>query len=408
MKKTLCFFLTVLFLLFSAFCESDNWTCPSCGTSSSGNFCSNCGTKKPEVKNDGWTCPSCGTISNGNFCSSCGAKKPENNSDADGIAFENIPVTIHIDFDENAMFSTYAVEMYIDDTFIVKMDHGKNYDGELEVAPGEHNVLFCKAGSTKVTGTCSFEITEPSAFSCNIHANNDKVTISKVKLVASEGPTVIEVNGRTELDLTIDFRRNAAFSTYDVDLFCDDVFITTMPHGEGFHGVLLVSEGIHTLKFNEHGNSSKNGKAEFSVNGKTSFSCHIEATRNGVIISDKRLNDSDSNNLVNKSDYIKACETVQYEKVERNPENYKGKRIKVSGTVIQVIEGDSGSVTMRVSDANGDIWYITYKRADAESRILEDDRITIYGECRGTVSYTTIFGGSVTIPGINALFIDIK
>ena len=56
----------------------DAWTCPGCGTSATGKFCPECGTKKPEpVVVTGWTCPSCGTINKGKFCAECGAKKPE-------------------------------------------------------------------------------------------------------------------------------------------------------------------------------------------------------------------------------------------------------------------------------------------------------------------------------------------
>lgn len=53
----------------------DTWDC-SCGqTGIAGNFCSNCGAKKP-VKLIGWNC-SCGqTGITGNFCSNCGSKKP--------------------------------------------------------------------------------------------------------------------------------------------------------------------------------------------------------------------------------------------------------------------------------------------------------------------------------------------
>ena len=49
----------------------DTWTC-GCGTQNSGNFCSNCGSKKPETT---WTC-SCGSVNKGNFCSNCGNKRP--------------------------------------------------------------------------------------------------------------------------------------------------------------------------------------------------------------------------------------------------------------------------------------------------------------------------------------------
>ena len=49
------------------------WDC-ACGQKGiTGNFCPECGAKRPETS--GWTC-SCGTVNQGKFCTSCGAKKP--------------------------------------------------------------------------------------------------------------------------------------------------------------------------------------------------------------------------------------------------------------------------------------------------------------------------------------------
>ncbi|MBO4878632.1 MAG: SPFH domain-containing protein [Clostridia bacterium] len=53
---------------------ANGWTC-GCGTVATGNFCPNCGAKKPEDKPT-WTCE-CGSVNTGNFCPNCGAKKPE-------------------------------------------------------------------------------------------------------------------------------------------------------------------------------------------------------------------------------------------------------------------------------------------------------------------------------------------
>ena len=52
---------------------SNTWNCPQCGTVNTGNFCNNCGTKKPSAS---WTCPQCGTVNEGNFCNNCGTKRP--------------------------------------------------------------------------------------------------------------------------------------------------------------------------------------------------------------------------------------------------------------------------------------------------------------------------------------------
>ncbi len=51
---------------------ANGWKC-SCGATNTGNFCANCGSKKPAE--DGWIC-SCGAFNKGNFCSNCGSKKP--------------------------------------------------------------------------------------------------------------------------------------------------------------------------------------------------------------------------------------------------------------------------------------------------------------------------------------------
>ena len=52
----------------------DSWKCV-CGATATGKFCPECGSPKPAVADDGWTC-SCGSVNKGKFCSECGAKKP--------------------------------------------------------------------------------------------------------------------------------------------------------------------------------------------------------------------------------------------------------------------------------------------------------------------------------------------
>jgi membrane protease subunit (stomatin/prohibitin family) len=49
----------------------NSWTC-SCGSVNTGNFCSQCGNKKPAGP---WTCE-CGAANTGKFCSECGKSKP--------------------------------------------------------------------------------------------------------------------------------------------------------------------------------------------------------------------------------------------------------------------------------------------------------------------------------------------
>lgn len=53
----------------------NSWKC-TCGHVNTGNFCMECGSKKPLPSSaNGWTC-SCGTVNQGKFCMNCGTKKP--------------------------------------------------------------------------------------------------------------------------------------------------------------------------------------------------------------------------------------------------------------------------------------------------------------------------------------------
>ena len=52
--------------------QPGSWTC-SCGAVNTGNFCPNCGAKRPD--NGPWTC-SCGSANTGKFCPNCGKPRP--------------------------------------------------------------------------------------------------------------------------------------------------------------------------------------------------------------------------------------------------------------------------------------------------------------------------------------------
>lgn len=112
--------------------------------------------------------------------------------------------------------------------------------------------------------------------------------------------------------------------------------------------------------------------------------------------------------------YKEQCKEYTYEEIARNPENVKGEYAKLIGEVIQVLE--SGNiVTLRVDitkDKYGyysDTVYVTYTRkSDGEDRILEDDIITIYGKLAGMETYTAVLGQEVSLPKINAEYIEIQ
>lgn len=98
----------------------------------------------------------------------------------------------------------------------------------------------------------------------------------------------------------------------------------------------------------------------------------------------------------------KGYETgITYDQLARTPDDYKGKKVKFSGKVLQVVEGDEEiQIRLAVNQDYDTILYCGYDPSIVSSRVLEDDVITIYGTSLGLYSYTSTMGGKITIPSI--------
>ena len=90
-----------------------------------------------------------------------------------------------------------------------------------------------------------------------------------------------------------------------------------------------------------------------------------------------------------------ACEKISYDDLARDTEKYVGKRVTLTGEVIQVLERGN-NVTMRVNVTKKgtsqfaywtDTVLVTYARSPNESRILENDIIQLWGTVKGRTTY---------------------
>lgn len=98
---------------------------------------------------------------------------------------------------------------------------------------------------------------------------------------------------------------------------------------------------------------------------------------------------------------------ITYDQLARTPDEYKTKKVKFSGKVVQVIEGDtSNQIRLAVNNDYDKIILAEYPTNIVSSRILDDDKITIYGTSVGTISYKSTLGGTITIPGVYVDKID--
>lgn len=92
---------------------------------------------------------------------------------------------------------------------------------------------------------------------------------------------------------------------------------------------------------------------------------------------------------------------ITYEQLARTPDDFEGEKVKFTGKVVQLIEGDSSnSIRFAVDSDYGDMLYCEYDKSIVSSRILENDIITIYGTSYGLYSYQSTIGGKITIPAV--------
>ena len=123
--------------------------------------------------------------------------------------------------------------------------------------------------------------------------------------------------------------------------------------------------------------------------------------------------DAETARLVEKkANYAAECETVVYNDVARNPDAYTGHKVQISGQVVQVSEDllnlfNTNTVTLRI-ETSGGTWMVNYQRTEGESRILEGDHITCYGECKGVETYISVLGSTVTVPSMRLKYFDLN
>lgn len=104
----------------------------------------------------------------------------------------------------------------------------------------------------------------------------------------------------------------------------------------------------------------------------------------------------------------KGYETgITYDQLARSPDDHDGGKIKFSGKVVQVMEGD-GETQIRIAVNNNydTILYGVYDSSLVDSRILEDDMITVMGLSAGLLSYESTMGGKITIPSMLILQVE--
>ena len=109
------------------------------------------------------------------------------------------------------------------------------------------------------------------------------------------------------------------------------------------------------------------------------------------------------------TDLSEYATDITYDNLARTPDDYIGKAVSFKGDVVQLLEGD-GENDLRVA-INGDydqMVYFVYDPNVIDTRVLEDDTITMYGIYYGIYSYESTMGTTISIPLILGNYVEIN
>ena len=96
-----------------------------------------------------------------------------------------------------------------------------------------------------------------------------------------------------------------------------------------------------------------------------------------------------------------------YDQLARNPDTYKGQKMKFTGKVLEAGNDDDICYARIELNSNIDtVLFVTYKSDLLGYRLLDDDNITVYGTSLGVYSYKSVGAGTITIPWLNADMIE--
>lgn len=155
------------------------------------------------------------------------------------------------------------------------------------------------------------------------------------------------------------------------------------------------------------------GSADGDYGGKTESAIKLFQEEAGLTASG--IADEQTQSALYADDAPKATVylDLDYVALSRDPDKYVTNSYKFNGKVLQVMEDEyegSTIVAMRVATKGNydNVVYVIYVRGEGESRILEDDRITIYARSTGLYTYETVMGSEISIPGFLAEIVNLQ
>jgi hypothetical protein len=165
-------------------------------------------------------------------------------------------------------------------------------------------------------------------------------------------------------------------------IMCNGQQVGVVPANGNFCPTVNINEGENVITFN--------------VTDKEGKSYEKKVTLTGVL----------------SADTYKAVSPPlpAYAELKKNADGYTGRRCKCYGQVAQaMVDGDTTTLRVNVTNEGYGIWddtvYVTFK---GSTPAVENSMVWVYGTISGSKTYESQAGWNITIPGIDAKFVDVS
>lgn len=112
---------------------------------------------------------------------------------------------------------------------------------------------------------------------------------------------------------------------------------------------------------------------------------------------------------LDEATYKAQCRPIEFRMLEKNPDAYKGQKYFATGQVVQIMEGlGTTDIRMNVTRDQWGLWddtiYVTYA---GTVPAYEESIIRVWGEIKGSYTYTSVAGWTITLPWVEAKYIEV-
>lgn len=343
--------------------------CLKCGAESNSKFCPECGAKMPETR----VCPNCGAETDRKFCAECGCQVIK---------------------DETVETEKSAIDNSVDTDAPTDCDVAV----EPEESVGNHDLGEKAEKEEQIEQSEKIEQREQDEYVEQVNNTNPENTEEPEQITFEPTPlyTTPEMKYKAQGANTPESKPKMS-KKKKIIIGVIIVLVLLFMLGTCGGGTTDTS----TTDGSGYSNTEETGSDEYGDEGDSDDEYSDDESDYDDSYEDEELTDEEVLEEAENFD-TSQCKLIGYEKLARNPDDHIGKMIKVSGRVVQVMEGDDeyNQLRVAVNDNYDTVIYVEYDHRILESRVLEDDYLTIYGMSMGTITYESTLGGNITIPSM--------